>query len=173
MRMTYNIHPIIVHFPIALLFLYSVIKVLPFSKWWPNVSWKHIERALLFVGVLGALAALLTGDTARELVQPNEKLADWHETFAYLSFFTYGALLAGEVVSIFKFKLLLTFKSKGMKMFFAFLERIFSDKIIPKALALIGFISIIITGMLGGAMVYGLSADPLAPFVLKILGIEL
>ena len=171
--MSYNIHPIIVHFPVALLFLYSIIKILPLAKWWPNVAWKDIERVLLFLGVLGALVALLTGNVARELVQPEQKLVEAHETFAYLSFFIYGALLLGEIIAIFKFKFLLTFKSKGMKMFLAFLERIFSDKIIPKVLAVIGFISIIITGMLGGVMVYGLSADPFAPFVLKLLGIEI
>ena len=171
--MVYNIHPIIVHFPIALLFLYSIIKIIPFSKWWSNVSCKHIERALLFVGVLGAIAALLTGDVARELVQPDAKLTDAHETFAYLSFFIYGALLVGELIAIFKFKYLIGLKSEKTKILLFFLERIFSDKIISKLLAFIGFVSIILTGMLGGVMVYGLSADPFAGVVLKMLGIEL
>lgn len=171
--MTYNIHPIIVHFPVALLFLYSVIKILPLIKWWPNVSWKHIERALLFVGVLGAGAALITGPIAAELVQPNPELVNAHHNFAYLSFFVYGALLIGEIISILKFKYLVGLKSEKTKILLFFLERIFGDKIISKLLAFIGFISIIITGMLGGAMVYGKSADPLLPLVLKMLGIEI
>ncbi|MCR4311379.1 MAG: hypothetical protein NUV54_02320 [Candidatus Taylorbacteria bacterium] len=51
--MTYNLHPIVVRFPIALLVLYSIIKVLPLFKWFPSVSWKHIELALPVFGVLG------------------------------------------------------------------------------------------------------------------------
>ena len=56
--MTYNIHPLFVHFPIAFLFIYSLIKIVPVKKWLPKVSWKDIERVLLVVGVLGAFAAL-------------------------------------------------------------------------------------------------------------------
>src|SRR3989338_7422232 len=173
MYMTYNIHPIIVHFPIALLFLYSIIKIIPFSKLWPNVSWRHIERALLFVGVFGAIAALITGPIAKELVQPKAELVNAHSNFAYLSAYIFGALLVGELIAIFKFQYLIGLKSEKIKIFLFFLERIFSDKIISKLLAFIGFVSIILTGMLGGVMVYGLSADPFAPIVLKMLGISL
>jgi len=48
-----------------------------------------------------------------------------------------------------------------------------STKIISKILAILGLVAITFTGMLGGVMVYGLSTDPLAPIILKILGIIL
>ncbi len=57
----------VVHFPVALLLFYSIIKILPWSKWFPNVSWKHIERALLLAGVLGAFVSLSTGEVAEHL----------------------------------------------------------------------------------------------------------
>ena len=79
--MQYNIHPIIVHFPIAMLFLYSIIKVLPFKKWFPNVSWKHIEIVLLLVGVVSAFTASSTGEIAEELVRPNEDVLGAHQFF--------------------------------------------------------------------------------------------
>ena len=77
--MTYNIHPLFVHFPIALLFVYSIIKILPLQKWLPNVAWKHIERVLLLVGVLGAFAALSTGEIAEHLTRPNHDLVETHQ----------------------------------------------------------------------------------------------
>ena len=154
--MTYNIHPIIVHFPIALLFLYSIIKIIPFAKWWPNVAWRHIERALLLVGVLGAGAALLTGPIARDLVQPNPELVNAHSTFAYFTALVYSLLAIGEAFAILKLK-----------------ENIFSKGFLPKFLAFVGLLALTVTGMLGGAMVYGTSADPMLPIVLKMLGISL
>ncbi len=155
--MTYNIHPLLVHFPIALLFLYSVIKILPFQKFIPSVAWKDIERALLFFGFLGSLAAFFTGGIAEHLVQPNHQLVEMHSNFALLSVIIYGVLLLYSEV-------------------FSFLKPSyarFSDGIVAKILALAGLICISITGMLGGVMVYGLSADPLAPLVLRLLGINL
>lgn len=171
--MTYNIHPILVHFPIAFLFIYSIIKVLPFDKWFPNISWKNIRSILLFIGVLGACVSLITGDLAREMVNPNTGLVHMHSTFAYLSTWLYGALLLGEIVSVIKSKYSSVIQSEQIKALLTFLENILRDGLFSKLLALLGIISISITGMLGGVMVYGLSADPFAGIVLKILGINL
>ena len=96
----YNIHPLLVHFPIALLFLYSVIKILPFKRWFPKIAWRDIERVLLLVGVLGAFAALATGDTAEHLVHPNRQLVDAHSTFGAVATWIYGALLVGEFAAV-------------------------------------------------------------------------
>lgn len=45
------------------------------------------------------------------------------------------------------------------------------NKLFRVLLALFGFIAIFVTGLLGGVLVYGPTADPLAPYVLKILGL--
>ena len=154
--MTYNIHPLIVHFPIALLFLYSVVKILPLRQFFSKVSWKHIERFLLIFGLLGAAAAIYTGGIAEHLVGPNKQLVEMHSTFAFASLGIYGFLLFLEIVGLIKPKY------EGI-----------TNGVISKFLALAGLVAISITGMLGGVMVYGLSADPLAPMVLKLLNIHL
>ena len=97
--MTYNIHPILVHFPIALLFLYSIIKILPLKKWFPKVSWKHIELVLLVSGFVGALLANATGEVAENLVRPDHKLVETHAFMALTATWMYGLLLAGELLS--------------------------------------------------------------------------
>lgn len=171
--MTYNIHPIFVHFPIAFLFLYSIIKIIPLETWFPNISWKQIERILLFFGVLGALASLVTGDIARHIIQPSRQLVGAHSTFAYLSTWIYGILLFSEIISIIKSKYDQVIRTKEIQTLLTFIDNVLSNVIISRLLALLGLISISVTGILGGVMVYGPYADPFSAIILKLLGIGL
>jgi uncharacterized membrane protein len=162
--MTYNIHPILVHFPIAFLFIYSLIKILPMSRWFPNVSWRQIERVLLVVGVLGACAALATGDTAEHLlVQRNHQLIEAHSTFGVISTFIFGALLLGEITAF--------YNSRRRNNVALWLEKVLCNRLFSALLALVGLVCISLTGLLGGVIVYGVGVDPFAPIVLKMLGI--
>ena len=170
--MTYNLHPIFVHFPIALLFLYSIIKILPFKKWFPSVAWRDIERVLLFVGILGACAALLTGDTAEHLVHPNRQLVDAHSTFAEVATWLYAALLVGEISAIINAKQYIK-NSQSISSVLRFVERVFCNPLLSGIIAFIALVAISLAGLLGGVMAYGLTADPFAPIILKLLGITL
>ncbi len=171
--MTYNIHPIFVHFPIALLFVYSLIKIIPFKKWFPGVSWRHAERILLFFGTLGAFAALYTGEIAEHLFKPARNLVEAHSTFAAISSWIYGVLLFGEILSIFNASsLFIKINSPEFKKILIWKEKILTNEVFSRILAFLGLIAISVTGLLGGVMVYGLSADPVAGMVLKILGIN-
>lgn len=158
--MTYNIHPLFVHFPIALLFLYSLIKVIPFNKWFPRLAWRDLERLLLALGILGAFAALLTGETAEHLAHPDRALVEMHSFFATTATCLYGLLLLGELLALVKQPLI------------AKLSGFLTHSVISRVLAGLGFIAIVITGVLGGVMVYGPSADPMAGLVLILLGLK-
>lgn len=161
--MTYNFHPIFVHFPVALLFLYSIIKIFPLQKWFPKVSWKHIEILLLVLGTLGAFAAIYTGGIARHFVSPaSRQLVQVHSLFAEISTWLYCVILLGEVLSFFN-------SSNSLLLF---IQQILTSPLVSKTFALFGLIAISITGLLGGVIVYGVSADPIAPLVLRLLGIN-
>ena len=168
----YNIHPIFVHFPIALLFAYSIIKILPFKKWFPTFAWRDIERVFLAIGVLGAFAALATGDTAEHLIHPNHQLVEMHSTFGALSTWIYGALLLGEIAAyVRERKYSWATNSSVISKFISLLEQVLCNRVFSIILALAGFVAISITGMLGGVLAYGTTADPLSPMLLKILGL--
>lgn len=176
--MSYDLHPILVHFPIAILAVYSLIKVLPWGRWFPKVAWHDIERALLVFGLLGAFAALGTGENAEHLTKPNHNLVEWHSFFAGFTTWLYAALLVGEAAHIVnsRFSAALSVArgffavvSKGSRL----LDKIFTHSFFSRFIALVAFVTLLVTGLLGGVMVYGTTADPLAPFVLKLLGISL
>lgn len=172
--MNYNIHPIFVHFPIALLFLYSIIKILPLQKWLPRIAWRDIERVLLAIGVLGAFAGLATGENAEHLIRPNHQLVNMHATFASAATWIYGALLAGEIFAILNAKnILFSQNLQFIPKLLHFFERVLCHPVFSVVLAVVGLFAISITGLLGGAIIYGTSADPVAHIVLKILGISL
>ncbi|MCX6755519.1 MAG: hypothetical protein NT068_03225 [Candidatus Nomurabacteria bacterium] len=174
--MIYNIHPIFVHFPIALLFIYSVIKILPFKKWLPLISWIQIERALLFFGVLGAFAALGTGELGEKLYRSKRQLIEIHSVFAGIATWVYVALLVGEILFILNNSypdLVQKIKSEKIKTILVKLEKFLCAETFSKILALLGFVAIFVTGILGGAIVYGSTADPVAGLLLKLFGINL
>lgn len=169
----YNIHPILVHFPIALFFIYSVIKIFPFKKWFPNIAWRDIERFLLVFGVLGAFGALSSGETAEDLSGGNERLIETHAFFASFSSRVYMILLLGEIVAYLNTKNYVFMQIDFIKRIATWLEKLILNKNISLILVILGFLSLFITGVLGGVLVYGTTADPLAPFILKILGLNI
>lgn len=169
--MTYNIHPLFVHFPIALLLLYSAVKILPMQKWFPKGNWKTTEILLLVTGLIGAFIANSTGELAEELVRPNGQLVEMHAFFAAATTWMYGIILAGEVLRFINSRYTAKLNSPVILKIATGAESILTNTLLTKLLAFVGLITISVTGLLGGVMVYGVSADPIAPMVLKLLGI--
>ena len=161
------------HFPIALLFVYSLIKILPLKKWFPKVAWRDIERVLLLIGVLGAFAALATGDTAEHLMHPNRQLVDAHSTFGAIATWIYAGLLAGEFAAVVNAQNYAFKKWQFVQKVLRFVEKVLCNRAFSGILALLGLIAISATGMLGGILAYGVTADPFAGTMLTLLGITL
>lgn len=174
--MTYNIHPIFVHFPIAFLILYSFIKIVPLYKWFPKIAWGQVRLVLLLAGVIGAFVANSTGEIAEHLVNPNNQLVEMHATFASISTWVFGLLLVGELLAVLNLKIIPQISAKigvpKLALFLLFIQKILNNNGISIVLTLAGLVAISITGLLGGVMVYGVTADPVAPFILQILGIS-
>ena len=166
-----NIHPIFVHFPIALLAIYAVLEMIHFRKLIYKIEFFYIKFFLLAIGTIGAFFALASGDDAARLHRDVRQLVHTHSAFAHLPTIIFALLLLiyifdwvnlvfGEELSNSKFKRIWHLKK-------IIVHKIFSGPVII-LLAFLGLIALLITGALGGAIVYGVAGDPFTAFVYKI-----
>lgn len=93
-------HPLSVHFPIVLLLLATLFKII--GLWSSKVTWDHGGRVLLFLGVIGVWIAIYTGDLAdgivsRQLCDPT--VLKEHENFAYTTAWIFTAALILEILT--------------------------------------------------------------------------
>lgn len=147
----YNIHPIFVHFPIAFLFVYSIIKILPFRRWLPNVAWSDIEKVLLVFGLGGAYLSLSTGEQAEDFTRANKSLVEAHAFFANFSTRMYLLILIGEVANYINIKnFSFINKINYLPKLIAWVEKVLTNKNLVITLVILGFIALFLTGVLGG-----------------------
>ncbi len=177
-----NLHPVFVHFPVALLTVYALMELVRFKKVMSQPYWFYLKAVFLTIGGLGALLALYTGDMARSAVRQGDfvvainnfkQVLNVHENFAHLSVAIFGLLAASylflwlqrENFSAFAEKINLGALWKLLLKF----ARFFVETRFVIFMALAGLICITITGGLGGVMVYGTSADPFFGIIYHLL----
>lgn len=168
--MNYNLHPIFVHFPIAFFLLYSLLRLFPWPQKLPTVDWRLPRIVLLVVGLLGAWLANVTGEIASDLVRVDHALVEMHEGFAGASVNLYVVLLIIELIIFIPPQWLNNETGRRFQSLLVKTKQLLSPWLF-RLLALVGAILIAITGLLGGVMVYGTAADPLAALMLKLLGL--
>lgn len=178
-----NLHPIFVHFPVALLTLYALMELARFNFLLKRPYWFYAKALFLIAGGLGALAALYTGDMAKFAVRSGDfhpaianfnQVVRVHENFADFSVAIFGILAASYLI--------LWMRREGFALWLgqrAALQKVwgwlvafagfFAESRFVIVMALAGLVCITITGGLGGVMVYGPTADPFFAFVYKIL----
>lgn len=89
------IHPMVVHFPIALLITSVVFDFL--ATRWRHKSFQDTGFYTLIAGLLGAAVAVLTGAMAEEVVEDKgipESILEIHEALGYASLLFFLGLLA-------------------------------------------------------------------------------
>lgn len=92
------IHPMVVHFPIALLLTSALIDLLAWLTRRPRGhDWAF---GLFALGVAAAGAAVLTGDAAHDAVKHLPRIAEPLETHEKLGFFTLWAGVAAALVRL-------------------------------------------------------------------------
>lgn len=171
-----QLHPVVVHFPIALLTLYALLELIPFKKIVADPRWILAKRVLLFVGTLGIFMALSTGEErGGENFEPGTVLA-YHSLFATITVWIFG-LLAGSqfVMTVTIWVTRFVTKREWLYVIWKIIERIariFTLRPILIIGSLVGLITLTITGALGGGMVYGPDADPMVSFVYKIFKLQ-
>lgn len=134
------LHPLLVHFPIALLILGGAVQILAL---WKREPFEKIATFLLVIGFISGLVTYFTGDSgvrfARQYLTSNVRsMVRPHETFAQLSLFTFALLLLVKFVPKLR------------------LSKIFIPAIV--ILSLTGATLVGITGHYGGKIVYDTSS---------------
>jgi uncharacterized membrane protein len=167
-----NIHPLFVHFPIALLVVYSLLEIVPGIR---SRAWAQSAKvACLYIGVLGAIAALITGGMAEELVEgshPRAYILEVHAPLAGLTSLIYLILAAAYLVRTFDtlgWGERIAGDSRILRALWEFKKRFWRpirESWVTPVLALAGLVGMVMTGALGAAIVYGPSVDPVASFV--------
>lgn len=92
--MDYPLHPMLVHFPIAL-FVTSVLFD-AVSMRWHRECLREGSLGLLVVGLIGGIGAAIAGDAAEEAAEQAgiaESLIETHETLALITLGIFGILL--------------------------------------------------------------------------------
>lgn len=143
------LHPLIVHFPIALLIVGALIEFV-------NVFMKKdfLNKAgtmLIVIGVLSGIVTLLSGEGAEEFAFDHwgngvHDTVELHSFLAYLSVILFGLVAAIKILwrhDFFNFKIL-------KHSFFS--KRLVTTLIV--ILCIFGVTSLAITGHLGGKIVY-------------------
>ncbi len=149
-----ELHPAFVHFPIALLLIYTILILFPISRLAPRVAWDQILEFLLYAGTVSLAPTVLSGLMIGGLAGGPPVLA-LHRTV--------GLIVAGIFVMASLFSLLRHMRPGQTHEISLFLER---------CLAALGFLGLFVQGALGGAMVYGFTADPVISFVTALLNLR-
>ena len=167
-----NIHPIFVHFPIALFTIYAVMEILQFKVLRESRVWNIIKAVFVILGTLTSFLALQTGDGA-EHIMGHTSLVETHSNFAGISVWLFAAISIIYIVRMINTESATIkdwcWNTKYVRNIWNILSRItdflFKYWGILVVIGIIGLVLITITGSLGGAIVYGPDADPVVSFI--------
>src|ERR1051326_4143656 len=91
-----NVHPIFVHFPVALLTIYCLLEFVRLRKVTSQPYWFYIKAMFVIIGSLATAAALITGDMAEDIVAGSDRalrhLIGVHSNWAVATTTIFGML---------------------------------------------------------------------------------
>ena len=152
------------HFPVALLSIYSLIELLQIvpkiKNYLKEKYWFYVKAILVIVGSLATLPTMLAGLIAKPLFEDAIQVVNIHETFAITTslIFLFLGLLYFVVWNKNKIK-----SSKGAILLTV--QKFVFHYHLEKLFAFIGLITVTITGALGGIIAFGPGTDPFAQFI--------
>lgn len=162
-----NIHPLFVHFPIALLVLYSLFEIVRIKKINKEPYWFYVKAVFVIFGSAFSVITAITGDIAKDLLAGTSSimpLIDKHEMFAAITITVYGVIALAYLIEWVN-RTSLREKIKGNKVLARMWKWLFVYRAVVMVpfilviLAVVGLVSVFITGALGASIVYGPEFD--------------
>ncbi len=166
-----NIHPIFVHFPVALLSVYALFEMLRFRRFTDAREWLYIKATLLFAGLGGAFLALMTGDFGKPLYRAQRVIIDVHENFADATVFVFGVIAVIYIIVLVDWFWGDRLRASRYGSVWTSIVRFGNLRLLGYILvpfAVLGFLLLLTTGALGGSIVYGANADPFTQIVNRL-----
>ncbi len=158
-----QLHPLIVHFPIALRMVYCLILVVQLFWWRDNDKLNTIKHFCLIAGTVWGIAALQTGDASLDVYGVSH-ISHAHEERAES---TGNLFVVLSLLSIYTLQPWTEKFARDSK-----IRKVISTIISHRAMALVGIIGMLlitIIGALGWAIARGDKADAISQFVVKVL----
>ena len=170
--MNLNVHPIVVHFPIALLTIYALMELVRFKKIAGQPYWFYVKATFVILGSLASVVAYETGKWAARAIRSDLSLRPilrLHETYASLTIVIFGVLAVAYFVAWMETTGYFKNWDFGLWKLAVWLKNLILQAPLAITLALLGLVVITITGALGGTLVYGPNIDPVVKLVNQIL----
>lgn len=158
-----DLHPIFVHFPIALLSVYVAVEVVRIPKVVRASWWFPLKSILVIIGSAASVVTFFSGWLLKQAAEQHGTVSNvliQHDHFALYTVIVFGILAVAHVMVLLR----QYFNAQIMRLAESILQ---PWVVIP--LAILGLILITITGSLGGAMVYGPDVDPIVKFIYGII----
>lgn len=180
--MNNNYHLLLVHFPIALLSLYAFLEMLSLSKYLRKKESLEVTKGILLVtGVVSGFLSETTGEMIEDIINRNDMhlraTLDLHQTFASITVAIFLVLAISYLISFMenmpqvrnsKIYTLIRSKIPAFLLSFIFL---FEKTAVRIILASAGFLSVMMTGALGGILANSCSIDPVTVLVCKVFSL--
>lgn len=170
-----DLHPIFVHFPVALFTLYAVLELLPLEGRWGE-GYFYVKFAFLLIGAVTSVAAYISGSIVGEMIEsgPLHDVVELHAFFAGTTI-----ILACVALILFLLRIVLEKRTTALSVFtlrllpLASLERVswFTSRSCAVFFAVLLLGAVTVTGGLGGSIVYGPDADPFVRFLYHAFGL--
>lgn len=162
-----NLHPLLVHFPIALLTLYAVLECLRIPRLQQAAATFYIKAVLVIIGFVSSIVTYLSGEAIEEMFRGNariDRLIEAHSSFALATVIVFGILAIAYKIQWIKRDTKITWLQKLYP-----ISDILLKPFVCIPLALLGLGLVTVTGALGGSIVYGPNIDPFVSFIYGLI----
>ncbi len=164
-----DFHPLFIHFPIALLTVYSFLEMIRYFA--AGKRWVHTRAVLVITGVLGAFMSLATGENAEHLFEKTElhSVLEMHSLLANITTWIYAVLAVAYLITWLEKVLLESWPQilKKSRSAFMPIASTVTGPLVAPMLAALGLLCLLMVGALGGILVYGPDADPITSLIYR------